>query len=544
MIKKFISSLLVAAVLLLNVGVPLVHAQETFWFNQGFDEWYTKVYDPETADEIFGERYTAAQVWWVIYGFAAFIMNGMGDSEVFSCVIAHMDSDTFEGDCREIVETALQQFRNDDTSSSGLLDTIATSPVSSVAYFKDISNRLNPVKDVHAQGFGYTGANPVLVLWRAVRNLTYFLLIFAVVIMSFMIMFRVKLSPQTVITVQSALPKIFVALILITFSYAIAGFLIDMVYVVIGLITGILTGAGLTTFTWDQLFGAFTDDRSVLSLMVYFFIWFVIIFLIAVLSSWGGALMVLGLIGIGATVPGSAGVMGIIALILLIVLLIVLLILTFKIWFMLIKTFVNILLLIIIAPIQILLGVFGFGGFGVWVRNMLANLAVYPVVGVMFFMAFLFLAGGFPDSIPNMAWLRDAFTSFMPLNVNTAVLEGEGWRPPLTWGTSDTDLLWVAVSIIIITLIPKTADMIKSMIQGRPFAYGTAIGEAFAIPVYGAKAVGHGAIGWGARAPYGAGPIGDWVSRHPRVRGFVDRPIISGAAKAVENQADKGGIFR
>src|SRR5258708_14361646 len=50
-----------------------------------------------------------------------------------------------------------------------------------------------------------------------------------------MIMFRVKISPQVVVSVQSALPKIAIALVLVTFSYAIAGFLIDIMYVFVGL---------------------------------------------------------------------------------------------------------------------------------------------------------------------------------------------------------------------------------------------------------------------------------------------------------------------
>jgi hypothetical protein len=487
MLKKLLISSLVAVFLLLNVATPFVHAQEPgHWYNQGFEEWYAKVYDTDNPEEIFGERYTAAQVWWVLYGLIAFIMNAMSDSAVVSCVMKYAGTDMFEANCKDLFIEFLS-LQSTNTEPQGFLATISTSPVSSVAYFKDVAQRISPVTDVHAQGFGFDAVNPVLILWRAVRNLTYFLLIFAVVAMAFMIMFRVKLSPQTVITVQSAIPKIFIAILLITFSYAIAGFLIDLMYVVIGLIVSILTGAELTTFSWTELFGALTSQRSVLSLMFYYFLAFIVIFVIAIISNPVGA--GLGLIGLGLGLgTGTAGTILVIFLILFVILLIVLLILAFKIWFMLIKAFVNILLLIIVAPIQILLGVFGFGGFGIWLRSMVANLAVFPAVGVMFFVAYLFLAGGFPNTLDP--WLRDIFTQFMPLNVNTGILVGQGWVPPLTWGTADMDLLWVAVSIVIISLIPKTADMIKSMIQGRPFAYGTAIGEAAAlgVPFVGATA--------------------------------------------------------
>jgi len=72
--------------------------------------------------------------------------------------------------------------------------------------------------------------------------------------MAFMIMFRVRISPQTVITVQSALPKIIFTLILITFSYAIAGFLIDLMYVVIGIFSFIVTQGGIFDGSATDLF--------------------------------------------------------------------------------------------------------------------------------------------------------------------------------------------------------------------------------------------------------------------------------------------------
>lgn len=47
------------------------------WYNQSFNDWFNKVYNPDVSpdNEIFGERYTAAQVQWVIYGLGAFLIN-------------------------------------------------------------------------------------------------------------------------------------------------------------------------------------------------------------------------------------------------------------------------------------------------------------------------------------------------------------------------------------------------------------------------------------------------------------------------------------
>jgi hypothetical protein len=41
------------------------------------------------------------------------------------------------------------------------------------------------------------------------------------------------------------------------------------------------------------------------------------------------------------------------------------------------------------------------------------------------------------------------------------------------------------VSLTLILLIPKTADIIKGFMSGRPFAYGSGIGEAVSAPAIG-----------------------------------------------------------
>jgi hypothetical protein len=72
--------------------------------------------------------------------------------------------------------------------------------------------------------------------------------------------------------------------------------------------------------------------------------------------------------------------------------------------------------------------------------------------------------------------LKDIFNA-TPLAIYA---DGSAWPPLLGIGAERMiPLLYLAVSFIILTIIPKTADIIKSMIEGKPFAYGTAIGEAF-----------------------------------------------------------------
>lgn len=76
-------------------------------------------------------------------------------------------------------------------------------------------------------------------LWTKIRNICYVLMVIVLVVMGFMIMLRAKIDPRTTMTVTNALPSIAVALILITFSYPIAGLLLDFGNVVKGLIDGV-----------------------------------------------------------------------------------------------------------------------------------------------------------------------------------------------------------------------------------------------------------------------------------------------------------------
>ena len=54
-----------------------------------------------------------------------------------------------------------------------------------------------------------------------------------------------------------------------------------------------------------------------------------------------------------------------------------------------------------------------------------------------------------------------------------------GWPPLLGSSNAMLGLIFVGASVMVLTLIPKVAEIIKGAISGRPFAYGSAIGEAW-----------------------------------------------------------------
>ena len=121
----------------------------------------------------------------------------------------------------------------------------ANPPASTAYYAYDLLQNAGFAPKAYAQGIGFSGLSPILPLWKAFRNISYMILVIVLIAIGFMIMFRMKIDPQTVISVQNALPKIVVTLILITFSYAIAGLLIDLMYLTLLLVINIFGSTGL-----------------------------------------------------------------------------------------------------------------------------------------------------------------------------------------------------------------------------------------------------------------------------------------------------------
>ncbi|MBU1031431.1 hypothetical protein KKE03_00685, partial [Patescibacteria group bacterium] len=117
------------------------------------------------------------------------------------------------------------------TSLIGML--YANPPVRTADYLASLGEGMGIVKTANAQvtGSGAAVLNPIIKLWQVSRNISYVIMIVIFVVIGLMIMFRNKLNPQTVITAQTALPGLVVGLILITFSYFLAGLISDVAFV-------------------------------------------------------------------------------------------------------------------------------------------------------------------------------------------------------------------------------------------------------------------------------------------------------------------------
>lgn len=301
-------------------------------------------------------------------------------------------------------------------------------PASSTQYLANLGENigLGP-KSAQAQviGSGEGIVHPVLEIWKIIRNLTYLFFIAIFLVVGLMVMLRQKINPQTVISVQQALPSLVLGLILVTFSYFIASLLIDLTFVGIQLVTQIFTTGSLANSSYlgsNEQIKALASNANVFQLFAASGInwnnlssvsegiggklpqtFGVLAYLIpATAGAIIGGLLA-GPVG-GTVIGGAIGAAApniIIPTLVIIILLIALFIQMFRLLFGLLGTYIQILIFTIAGPLYILIGsIPGRGGvIGMWWKGLLANALVFPAV----FAAFLF-AGFILGPIAKSSW--------------------------------------------------------------------------------------------------------------------------------------------
>jgi len=321
-----------------------------------------------------------------------------------------------------------------NSASSAMSQSIAflynAPPATMYNYIADVMHQIDPASPVYAQGIGFGALNPLLSLWKIARNLVYLVFTIVFIVVGFMIMLRRKINPQTVVSIQSALPKLIITLLLVTFSYAIAGFMIDLMYVVIFFIISIFQNfiaadkdwvvkVSLTDGVFRNLlgmaFGDVTQDTA---------------------ASVGS--IVTNLIG-----GDFLGIVKFISSVLAgLVIAVAILFQTFRVFFALLSSYAEIILYIIFAPFQLLLNALpGSNTFGSWVRKIAANLSVFPVTILLILIVHVLVGDSHirSDVGPDNA--------------------GAGFAPPMLFTGLDTVSGIVALSMIMV--IPEILSMVK-----------------------------------------------------------------------------------
>jgi hypothetical protein len=366
-------------------------------------------------------------------------------------------------------------------------------PISSGQYFASI----NPFKEARAQiGEGQEGLGGpdmiILELWTKVRNVSYILAVVALVIIGFMIMLRIPLGPRTVVSAQNSLPRIALALFLITFSYAISGLLIDLTRMVADILNAMI--AIPYDAIWYSLIG--TVVAAILGAVL------------------GG--MAFGLLG------------GVIILLLALILCIITFVTLLYIIFKLLTRYVIFLLLTIFAPFFFLFGALpGMEGIiFTWFKRAAAALLAIPVTGLVLNLAF---AIGF-----------SGFGNFPVVDMN------------LLGGDLGQIFGWVGLAPIVgfglFFFATKVPDMIDQVFNIKPAPRGgLGPGSFFVTPFMTAGQAGR-SIGGLQTARTGAITAGGWLGQ----RGWGKRPPatptpgggeIQGPAPAAEGRGARFARF-
>lgn len=437
--------------------------------------------------------------------------------------------------------------KNFDKSTFGFISKVIslpyTHPPASGIYwvYSGLQNAGFIPKTYAAEGIGLAAIKPFNKLWQSFRDISYMLLVIVLIAIGFMVMFRMKLNPQTVITVENALPRIVISLLLITFSYAIAGFLIDLMYLIISVIIVLMSNLDIPGSIYVpakklELLNKFSGGNFT---NIFFFPFNImkvgnsLINIFPASTSFilrrvvGGVIgftlsklfydnflkgLLEGLNNVSAATFGIGQIPGIIGWFIVLFLallffagigmpllfgllvLFTIVFLLFRILFLLVTTYIQILIMIIFAPIFLIFeAIPGKSAFSYWIKNLFANLLTFPVVVI------LILVGGMIMTVAEQ-------------------MSGNLWSPPFLYGF-DTTSFSTLVGLGIILLIPDFVRTTKELLGVKDLPFQIGLGTFFG----------------GATAAWGGVQGGVGL--------FTSLTQMPGLGLWLQQQADKGGFM-
>jgi hypothetical protein len=294
-----------------------------------------------------------------------------------------------------------------------------------IAYLMN-SSGIQIASPVYAQsgGLGFSSLLPILDTWIIFRNVAYLFFVVIFLVIGFMIMFRQKIGSQTVVTAQQALPQIIISLLAVTFSFAIAGLLIDGMYIFMELLivlfpkvdsqtaitlkNGDIFQVGFYIFSKGVTDTAGTVNATILDLL-----------------TWNNLIenIVAGATSILATLIISIAI----------------LISLFRLFFNILMTYVSIILSIITAPLALMLGAIpGRSYFSAWIKGLVGNLSVFPV-------------------LLSLLLIYESLTNASAQSFSTG-----GFSPPyLISGTLNSDTINGVIGLGLIMILPTILEKAK-----------------------------------------------------------------------------------
>ena len=361
-------------------------------------------------------------------------------------------------------------------------------PVSSIEYVHYMAGNFGFGEKAYAQA-GYTGYSNLYdlrLLWRNFRNVAYGIMVIAFVLIGIAVMLRVRIDPRTVMTVQNQIPKIIIGILLITFSYAIAGFMVDLMW--------FMTYVGIDSVTSTEGVKE-KATQYILESPIYFFdkvfeagdgrgLWStsgrvaeqVNNILVSALATGESCIETHGWfnlpdVNLGDCLGSIFDWIG--QYVWRFIILAAFLIALIRLWFTLLKAYAFIILDVIAAPLWIAAGAIPGSSlnFSSWFRHITAHLLLFPAAATLITLA---------------ATLEERFTRVGTENFFT---------PPLLGNPANKESFIGLIVLAIIMMLPELLTILRDALRSKPLPYSAAVGAGVAA---GAGLVG-GIVGGGIR---------------------------------------------
>jgi hypothetical protein len=394
---------------------------------------------------------------------------------------------------------------------------VSNPPASGVIWVQNTFEKAGFVPESYAAtGIGFRSIQAFMPLWKVFRDVSYLLMVLVIVVIGFLIMFRTKLDGQTAVAIESALPRIVVTLILITFSFPIVGFLIDITYLLIYMSISLFSATGLKVFSdinelqsqmmnnvtagvfnSDTFFGYAAALRGLLDFILNpvlqgifsALVGLVVLFFSLKFASGisdtvskflgnfelAGALNLVVVEGqvsfkignlisilISLAIGFLLGTVLVYWILPLVIVLTGLLFLIGRILFLILGAYVRIVLYIIFAPIIILPNAIpGQNSFMGWLRFIAGNLLIFPLI-VVFFLVVLAI-----QDVSNVGGWGEFLVPFVTKS-GVADPNSPSFMIPLAW-SFDTRILPIIISAVMLMMIPELIQKIVQPIVGESF---------------------------------------------------------------------------
>lgn len=289
---------------------------------------------------------------------------------------------------------------------------------------------LDIAQPAYAQGFGFVSLNPILEAWKTFRTIAFIFFVMIMLVIGFLIMFRQKVG-QAAITAQQAIPSIIIALITVSFSYAIAGFLIDLMYLVMTLMLFMFDFAG----DRDAILGMNTLELGGTLISAGYQSAYEIVSTAVTSLSPANSLVDAVFTNDGAGAFAGWSVQLVVALAILFGM--------FRLFFELLKTYINIIISITLAPLILMFGAIpGRNVFGSWIKGLVGNLAAFPVVLLVIL-------------------IYDQITGGLSNTAGVAFGENGGFAPPYLIGSASSLVIEFVVGLGILMIMTDLVTQAK-----------------------------------------------------------------------------------